>query len=284
LRPLDAQAMRELLESLFSEHTASLRDDMRRELQRFSAAAATTPAPPPPPVREQRDTAPPHASRVLRVASVLLLVACGALGYLYYETRSALDEANERTRRLADGIAAIGDVRPAAAASSKPVPVPETNGVLEVLEWGINRGGRYAFDALPLDDERATVLTALLAELEEIGFEGTVAVDVHVGRFCMNYGADGVLELAPAAQPAAQCDQVGWPEGEAVTRGQRESLAYANLVTSLTAHNPRLRIESASHGSTAPAAPYPRAGELTAGAWNAVAAINNRVSVQLLAD
>ena len=61
-------------------------------------------------------------------------------------------------------------------------------------------------------------------------------------------------------------------------------LAYANLVTSLTAHNPRLRIESASHGSTAPAAPYPRAGELTAGAWNAVAAINNRVSVQLLAD
>jgi CheY-like chemotaxis protein len=289
LRPLDAQAMRELLASLFSEHTASLRDDVRRELQRFSAATVSAAAPPlpPPPAIEQRDPAPQRASRALKVASVLLLVACGALGYLYYETRSALDDANERTRRLAEGIAAIGDTRtaaPAPASSAKPAPGAEANGVLEVLEWGINRGGRYAFGALPLDDERATVLTALFAELEQIGFEGAVAIDVHVGRFCMNYGADGVLELAPAEQPAAECDQVGWPEAEAVALGQRESLAYANMVASLTARNPRLRIESASHGSTAPAAPYPRTGELTAGAWNAVAAINNRVSVQLLAD
>jgi hypothetical protein len=66
--------------------------------------------------------------------------------------------------------------------------------------------------------------------------------------------------------------------------GQRESLAYANTVASLAAQYPRLRTQIISHGSMAPLAPYPRADDLTAGAWNAIAHVNNRVSMQLIAD
>ena len=44
-RPLDAATLRELLESLFSEHASSLREEMRRELQRFSASASAAAAP-----------------------------------------------------------------------------------------------------------------------------------------------------------------------------------------------------------------------------------------------
>jgi hypothetical protein len=154
-----------------------------------------------------------------------------------------------------------------------------------VLEWGINQGGRYEFGATPLDDGRAAMVSGLFTQLQQLGFAGTVAIDVHVGRFCMNYRPDGTLELAPPQQPAATCEQIGWPELEAVALGQRQSLAFANTVASATAKNPRLRVENLSHGSTLPAVDYPRSDyELTAGAWNAVAAANQRVDVRLVAD
>ena len=228
---------------------------------------------------------PPRGQRALKIASVLLIAVSVVLGYLYFETRSSLDEANERTRRLANDIAAISDVRTPVVAASKPTRGTEADNVLEVLEWGINQGGRYAFGATPLDDERATALTALLAQLAEIEFTGTVTIDVHVGRFCMNYGSDGMFELAVPQQPAATCEQVGWPEPEAIALGQRQSLAFANTVASATAANPDLRVESVSHGSAVPAVEYPLVGyELTAGAWNAVAATNHRVEVHLIAN
>jgi hypothetical protein len=154
-----------------------------------------------------------------------------------------------------------------------------------VLEWGLNQGGRYAFGAAPLDDGRAAVLTALFTQLEQLGFSGTVAIDVHVGRFCMNYRPDGTLELAPPQQPAATCEQIGWPELEAVALGERQSVAFANTVASATAGNQRLRVEMLSRGTSQPAVEYPLADfELTAGAWNAVAAANQRVAVRLVED
>jgi hypothetical protein len=101
----------------------------------------------------------------------------------------------------------------------------------------------------------------------------------------MNYRSDGTLELAPPQQPAATCEQIGWPELEAVTLGSRQSLTFANTVASATAENPRLRVENVSHGSAQPAVDYPSASyQLTAGVWNAIAAANHRVGVRLIPD
>jgi len=289
-RPLDAQTLRELLEPLFSEHAASLREEMRRELQRFSAAAAGAPAlpalptvPPMPPPAEQR-AATARMDRAFRIASALLIVVTVVLGYLYFATRSSLDEAHELTQRLANDTATISNARTSAVAAASASS--RGNGsVLDVLEWGVNQGGRYAFGATALDDARAAALAGLFKQLEELGFTGTVAIDVHLGRFCMNYRADGMPELAPQEQPAATCEQVGWPELEAVALGQRQSVAFANTVASATARNPLLRVESVSHGSAEPSVDYPLADfQLTAGAWNAVAAANQRVAVRLIAD
>jgi CheY-like chemotaxis protein len=289
-KPLDGESLRELLESLFSEHASSLREEMRRELQRFSVSTAAANAPPPAPL----PTPPPSPAleprsrglggeRTLRVASSMLIVVSAVLAYLYFATRSSLDEANERTRRLANDTATLADARASAVASAVPATRQRNEDVLEVLEWGVNQGGRYGFAAVPLDDTRATVFTSLFEQLERLGFRGTVAIDVHTGRFCMNYRADGVLELAPPEQPAATCEQTGWPELEAVALGQRQSLAFANAAASAMARNPRLRVETFSHGGSEPAVPYPEASyDLTAGGWNTVAAANQRVAVRLV--
>jgi len=283
VQPLDAARLRELLEPLFSEHTTSLREEMRRGLQRLAAAppplppAAATPVPSELP-RQRR------SGRLLPLVNALLAVTCATFAYLYFATSSALDEANQRALRLANDTATLSDARFATLASAA-APRPATDSVLDSLEWAANRGNRYAFDAVPLDDERAAMLTSLLAQLDGLGFAGTVAIDIHSGRFCMNYGSDGTLGLAPPDQPAAMCEQTGWPENEAVALGQRQSLAFANAVASAAARNPRVRVETVAHGSSSPVLDYPTVNyELTAGAWNRAATANHRVEVSLIAD
>jgi CheY-like chemotaxis protein len=273
---LDSAKLRALLEELLSEHVSALREEMRGELAHFSALSTMSLLPP---------TAPRAGNeRYLKIASVLLAAFCALLAYLYFATSSSLDEANSRTRQLAADTAALSDARTSTLAAAGASREPDA-AVLDVLEWGVNQGGRYSFGSVPLDDERAAVVSALFEQLERLGFAGTVAIDVHVGRFCMNYEFDGMLELAPPDQPAATCEQVGWPESEAVAMGQRQSLAFANAVAAASAKNPRLQVEHLSHGSAEPAIDYPTADyELTAGAWNAIAAANQRVAVRLVAD
>jgi CheY-like chemotaxis protein len=281
-RPLDGDSLRELLESLFSEHASSLREEMRRELQRLTTPSAAIAVSTPDATVQQRAAAA-RWDRTFKIASALLIVVSAVFGYLYLATRTSLDEANARTRQLANDTAAISNAKTSVLASSQPRA--KGGDVLGVLEWGINQGGRYSFGATPLDDGRAAGLAALFTQLDQLGFMGTVAIDVHVGRFCMNYRPDGTLELAPAQQPAATCEQIGWPELESVALGQKQSVAFANTVAAAMAENPGLRVENVSHGSTLPVVDYPLADyELSAGAWNAVAAANHRVGVRLISN
>ena len=282
--PLDAHRLRELLEELFYEQGAALRDEVRKELQRLSAAApAAAPAATPAPVAQvERRAATPFQPHIFKIASAVLLLLSVVLGYLYIATSSLLEQAHQRTQTLVADTAALS----AASAHAFDVlqtPSDDGPGVLDVLQWGANQGDHYAFGEVPLGENRAYVLTALLEELERINFVGTVAIDVHVGRFCMNYGLDGNPQLAPPDQPAATCEQIGWPELEAVAMGKQQSLAFANAVATASARNPGLRFETISHGTSEPTVEYPPSGyEVTAGAWNAIAANNQRVGIRLV--
>jgi CheY-like chemotaxis protein len=275
--PLDAESLRELLDELLSEKAAGLREDFRRELQRLAVPA---PAPPTVPAPQRLD----RRARSLALASGLLVVACVALGYLYWAASTSFEQATASTRQLVAEGAQLEEARNAAGGSAAARAAAPSD-VLGVLEWGVNQGGRYGFGTVPLDDVRATVFAALFDQLARLGFAGTVAIDVHTGRFCMNYGQNGGLELAPPTQPAATCEQVGWSEDEAVAIGKSQTLAFANAVASSAARYPRLKIVSASRGSAEPAFDYPSSSaDLTAGSWNAVAAANQRVAVRILPE
>jgi hypothetical protein len=260
-----------------SAKAAGLREDFRRELQRV---APPTPPPVPPSVSVPERVA--QRARALALATGLLVIACAVLGYLYWTASSSFEQTAASTRRLVAETARLEDARnstPQSAAARTAAP----SDVLGVLEWGVNQGGRYGFGSVPLDDARATVFTALFDQLARLGFAGTVRIEVHAGRFCMNYGQNGALELAPPSQPAATCEQVGWSENEAVSLGKSQSLAFANAIASAAARYPGLKIESASQGSAEPVVDYPASSaDLTAGHWNAVAAANQRVAVRIV--
>jgi hypothetical protein len=152
------------------------------------------------------------------------------------------------------------------------------------LEWAVNLSGAYAFLDVPLDDERADLLSRLIGYLEAAEFSGIVAIEVHVGRFCMSSTGDGGWRLAAEQAPARSCEQVGWSDVEADVLGRRQSLAFANTLAT-AATSDRIEIRTVSIGSTEPRVAYPASTEyVTAGEWNAIAAANQRVDVRLLPD
>jgi len=277
--PLDAESLRELLDEVLSAKAAALREDFRRELQRLTVPALAAPPPtaPAPPLLARR-------TRALALATGLLVAACAVLAYLYRTENASFEQVAAAARKLVAGNVKLEDARNSTLESvSARTPTPSD--VLGVLEWGVNQGGRYGFGTVPLDDERATVFAGLFDQLARLGFAGTVAIEVHTGRFCMDYGQNGGLVLAPATELAAMCDQIGWSEDQALSVGRSQSLAFANEVASAAARYPRVKIESASRGSAEPAVAYPpSSADLTAGAWNAVAAANQRVVVAILPD
>jgi CheY-like chemotaxis protein len=288
-QPLDARQLRELLAELFYEQNAAWRGELTQQLERLAARnAADTEPPLPAVVQPQVD---PIGSWVYQLAIGVLAVVAVAFGYLYFRTNTLLLEAHERTQTLA---AAATDLSlasqqalgaPAAAAPEATPAQAASPRVLEVLEAGFNRGGQFGFGEVGLDDRRADVLGVLLEELERIGFAGTVVLDVHVGRFCMNYAPSGDLELAPPEQSAATCDQIGWPELEAVAMGQEQTLDFAYTVANTTKQWPSVSVETRSHGSAVPLVPYPTSDyDLTTADWNAIAARNQRVELRLEAD
>jgi hypothetical protein len=155
--------------------------------------------------------------------------------------------------------------------------------LLDALEWAVNLSGEYGFDEIPLDDGRAQMIDRLVEHLDRVSFRGTLTIEVHVGRFCMNFGIDGAPELAPPDQPAAECAQIGWMPAEATALGRRQTLAFANTVAA-AADDAGILVETTSAGSGQPVIEYPFLSDyLTAGEWNEFAAINQRVEVRIAA-
>src|SRR5262245_41661941 len=186
--PLDAESLRALLDELLSAKAAALREDLRREIQRLATPAPASPTLPAPRRLEPR-------GRVLALATGLL-VAAGVLGYFYWTATTSLNEATASNRWLVANTAKLEDARSSSVASAA-ARTAAGGDVLRVLEWGVNQGGRYGFGTVPLDDARAAVFAGLFQQLGRLDFAGTVAIEVHTGRFCMNQGENGTLELAP---------------------------------------------------------------------------------------
>jgi uncharacterized coiled-coil protein SlyX len=151
----------------------------------------------------------------------------------------------------------------AAAAAAKP-----DNVTSEVVPYG----------EAPLSGARLERLRDMLAQLRDDGFKGKVKVATFVGEFCLTGNGIEGYSMATDDLPVKRCDLVGNPFEDSLPSSQRQSLAFANLVSSLRPDG-GLTVEVAHEGRR-PSVPYPTADQLariSAGEWNRIAAQNNRV-------
>jgi hypothetical protein len=126
----------------------------------------------------------------------------------------------------------------------------------------------------------------LFDRLVAMGFAGQITVNVHTGNFCMvTNGTDG-YELAAGSSGADQCDRIWYDPAESLGRGLRQSVAFANFVdTAEEETGGAIRFNIVARGPMESPGVYPvSAAGLTAAEWNAIAAQNNRVEVELQSD
>jgi CheY-like chemotaxis protein len=274
----DSHRVKELLEELFYQQRSALREEIREGYQR---ALATTQAPPE--AGAAISSLPPKLLGVSGLGAGALALVAVTFAYLYFNANRLLQDATERSSQL---IASSAELNAASAQvlGAQAVPAPGNASLLNAVEWAMNLAGGYSFDEVPLDDNRAQMIGRLVQYLDDAGFSGTIAIEVHVGRFCMNFDADGMPVLAPPNQPAGDCVQIGWSPVEATAMGRQQTLAFANTVATATTDT-GIRVATVSAGSDRPTIEYPLLNAyLTAAEWNEIAAANHRIDMRLVPD
>ncbi|HUF71587.1 MAG TPA: response regulator [Gammaproteobacteria bacterium] len=261
--------------SMLDEQAAMLMSDFRRELERAHSASAGW-------LRQTLDEFGPkptsfHA-RLVSGVSLAALAAAVAVGILYVRDGLSTSQADEPP-----GLVAMETVAVSAAGVAIPEPTaataPRSQDMIDAAARSWSFTQHYPHDATPLDDERARRYAPLLSELRNEGFTGTLTLGIHEGRYCINYAADGSSQLAPPDQPAATCDYIGPLQSGA---GQPlQSPTFADMVASAT-RDGQLEVDTVLHGATEPIIDYPGLDySVTAGYWNSIADINQRISMRV---
>jgi CheY-like chemotaxis protein len=169
------------------------------------------------------------------------------------------------------------------AASETPRAGDSTRVLLDALSWALSRQARYDYGEIPLGDERLEIMRELLTRLSAAGFKGTVRIETHVGEFCLARDGHGGHRLPAPGTPFAECDIVEYTPAEAVALGQKQSDAFARYLGERSATRTAPEIVIVSHGVSRPMQRYPEPGSVrTAGDWNSIARLNQRVEITLV--
>jgi hypothetical protein len=248
--------------------------EIKEGIARLPAPAPVEMSTPPPPRRQWWPVV---------LTALLGVLPATILGYMAWMANTAnqglvqeLGEARasaERARTAA--IAAATQASAAVARMSAPGVGAAAEGPVatEYVPYG----------ETPLAGGRLDRLRALAAMLEEQKFQGRIRVESYVGDFCLVGNPDSGFALADSGATAGKCDLVGNPFDDSLSNAQRQSVDFANFVATLRRRTDGdIQVEVVEAGRRQPVA-YPEQNEkTTAGAWNIVAAQNNRVEFHVL--
>jgi hypothetical protein len=241
-----------------------------------ATATSTSDQQQPPPAEMQTQTIVVRQSRWPLAAGVgaIALIPTLVLALFYIkelETSKALRSAVTTLQTTIDGQQAQLTKLQNSLQSGQPTPVAANkpdNVTSETVPYG----------EAPLSGARLERLRDMLSQLRANNFKGKVKIATFVGEFCLTGNGIEGYSMATDDLPVKRCDLVGNPFEDSLPSAQRQSLAFANLVSSLRPDG-GLTVEVAHEGRR-PSVPYPTADQLarvTAGEWNRIAAQNNRV-------
>jgi CheY-like chemotaxis protein len=261
----------------------------RRLTGEVKDAIARLPAPPAP-----HDLIPPEPPRQwwpVALTALLAVIPAAVLGFITWqgtvtnrELASDLAQTQaslERARAEAVAAAAAATAASAAATVASTDPMGTSTGAMA----GMTVTEYVPYGEVPLAATRLDRLRAIAGTLEAQQFRGTIRVDAFVGDFCLAGSASDGFALAGVDVALSKCDLVGNPFEDSLSAAQRQSLAFANFAAALRQRTAgAIRVEVANAGRSRPIA-YPEQDDnTTAGAWNIVAAQNNRVEFHVIPE
>jgi hypothetical protein len=231
---------------------------------------------PPPSLPVMPSLEPPRSAGGFWLGVLGVLLACFA-GWQWHEQRvsaaTLAAQLSQSQQDLAALRAQLGSPPGSVAAVAAPAgnPAAADNFTIEPVPFG----------ELPLAGARLERIQSLLSRLNAEGFKGVVEIRTIPGRFCKVSGPSSMPMLASDVVPFAKCDQVGNPREDNGSVSARQSVAFANMIAAARqSAGGRVGIEINAGGADETIAAYPPVSDgLTAGEWNRVAAVNNRVEV-----
>lgn len=245
-----------------------------------------------PPAATTQDLIPPEPPRQwwpVALTALLAVIPAIVLGLITWQvsvTNRALAQdladakgALERARAevvaaatAASTVAAVANAGPFPGLANGAAPVAGTT-VTEYVPYG----------EAPLAGTRLDRLRAMAGTLEAQQFRGRIRVESFVGDFCLAGSATEGFVIAGVDLAVSKCDFVGNPFDDALSPAQRQSLDFANFTASLQQRTAgAIRVEVVNAGRTQPVAYPEQDDKTTAGAWNIIAAQNNRVEFHVI--
>jgi CheY-like chemotaxis protein len=264
-----------------------------RELQELKDKPAAVAAPPPPPVRQDMGIRPPEPSRSHYAPWIIVVMLSVALAMVFHQLRQNGEQQasmNEQYSKLNLFIEnQYGNVARDNKSLSKRLVFNQSLGIktqplYEGLAWAINRENIVPFGQQALNEKQLEVLSRLVHYLHNANFSGVIAIKLFFGNFCVIADANGQFLLPKAETPTSNCYFLEDRLADLSLESQ-QAWAFSNyLISTPEIQNGRIRVELEARGMSEPMMEYPPLNGTTAGEWNRIAAMNNRVTYIITAD
>ncbi|MBT8080651.1 MAG: response regulator [Gammaproteobacteria bacterium] len=287
------QDIRTLILDLFEQQRAVLRRDLLDSYETIASRVADEIRAPEPEAEKRAAAGSDNGvPGLLQAAVAALVVVVVIFGWLYWQREQNWQDARRQNESLMQAlqqqqaIEAQSIIENQRRLDSFQQSIGSSfMSALSAIEWGINQNAQYAFNELPLDDARLRQFEEATSQLLNLGFSGEVRVETHTGDFCLVAGGTNGMQPAFGEFAAEQCDQIGFDVAEAAEQGSQQSVSFANFIN-ITQEQTQgsIRYNVVSMGSSSPVIGYPSPGDVSARAWNDIAATNNRIEVSLIPD
>lgn len=242
-----------------------------------SGATESTDFPAPPPA-----AAPPASQNWVSMVMILLTAATIVFAVLYWQLREdhlALSSAlTAASAQLSAAEQARSEAVTMLADSRRETPPAN---LLNALTWAVNRDAEVEFSQPAFDADRAAQLSDMLDKLAAAGFQGTLLLESHLGRYCLVSDDAGTYQQAPADLPLVDCTLIGHPLDDSTDTADRQSEEFQAFLANPLPAGIDLRLVAHDGTSSKARVAYPP-DAVTAGSWNSVAALNNRVELTLI--
>jgi CheY-like chemotaxis protein len=228
--------------------------------------------------------------------------AC-VLGFMYWQQLETGREIGRQVRQLGEQVNALAKApRPAASPFAATASGPATFGestfsqgqaARDSLQSGPGPGSPPSpppVDYVPYGDApfggtRLEHLRTLANTLQAQNFRGKIVLQYTVGDFCLTGSPGEGFEVADPTLPLRKCDIVGNPFHDSLPPAQRQTVDFANFVATLRRRSGGAIVVDAVDAGRRSIIEYPEQTETTtAGAWNTVAAQNNRVETRVVSE
>ena len=146
------------------------------------------------------------------------------------------------------------------------------------IEWAINQNSQLPFYQTLNSINTQSYVTQLINQLDDFGFNGSLYIQFHSGRFCQQKNKSGQQILVSAEKSVSQC------QFNLQNVNKPSVLAdFENFLVGIGQEYTNINVVFESIGTQFTLQDYPEVSdEITAGQWNKIAKRNNRFNFVLV--